>query len=133
MLPVRGQVVVVEQVGLDRWTLDQSDPDLITYVVPRLDTIILGGTAEEGDEDLAVRPATAEQVLARCAAVVPEIAGARVVAQRVGLRPARPVVRLETEARAGGPVVHCYGHGGAGVTLAHGCAQDVVGLLAQYA
>jgi D-amino-acid oxidase len=27
--------------------------------------------------------------------------------------------------------VHCYGHGGAGVTLAHGCAADVVGLLAR--
>jgi D-amino-acid oxidase len=133
LLPVRGQVVVVEQVGLERWTLDQSDPDVVTYVVPRLDTIVLGGTAEEGDEDLAVRPVTAEQVLARCAAVVPEIAGARVLAHRVGLRPGRPVVRLETEDRSAGPVVHCYGHGGAGVTLAHGCAQDVVGLLAQYA
>jgi D-amino-acid oxidase len=133
MLPVRGQVVVVEQVGLERWTLDQSDPELVTYVVPRLNTIVLGGTAEEGDEDLVARPVTAEQVLDRCAAVVPEIAGARVLAHRVGLRPGRPVVRLETQDGPGGPVVHCYGHGGAGVTLAHGCAQDVVGLLAQYA
>jgi D-amino-acid oxidase len=133
MLPVRGQVVVVEQVGLRRWTLDQSDPQLPTYVVPRLETIVLGGTAEEGDEDLAVRPATAAQVLQRCAAVVPELAGARVLAHRVGLRPGRPAVRLETEQRARGPVVHCYGHGGAGVTLAHGCAQDVVHLLAQHA
>jgi D-amino-acid oxidase len=129
VLPVRGQVVLVEQVGLDRWTLDQSDPAALTYVIPRLDTIVLGGTAEEGDEDLAVRPLTAEQVLARCAAVVPEIAGARVLAHRVGLRPGRPAVRLELEHRAAGPVVHCYGHGGAGVTLAHGCAEDVVGLL----
>jgi D-amino-acid oxidase len=131
VLPVRGQVVLVEQVGLTRWTLDQSDPDLLTYVVPRLDTIVLGGTAEEGDEDLAVRPLTAEQVLQRCADLVPEVAGARVLAHRVGLRPGRPAVRLETEHRAGGPVVHCYGHGGAGVTLAHGCAADVVGLIAQ--
>jgi D-amino-acid oxidase len=133
LLPVRGQVVVVEQVGLRRWTLDQSDPELLTYVVPRLDTIVLGGTAEEGDEDLAVRPVTAEAVLERCAAAVPEVAGARVLAHRVGLRPGRPQVRLETEHRSGGPVVHCYGHGGAGVTLAHGCAADVVGLLAQLA
>jgi len=34
-------------------------------------------------------------------------------------------VRLE---RAG-DVVHCYGHGGAGVTLSWGCADEVVGLL----
>jgi D-amino-acid oxidase len=133
LLPVRGQVVVVEQTGLERWTLDQSDPRLLTYVVPRLTTIVLGGTAEEGDEDVAAHPATAEQVLARCAAVVPEVAGARVVAHRVGLRPGRPAVRLEAEPRAGGLVVHCYGHGGAGVTLAHGCAQDVVGLVTRRA
>ena len=43
----------------------------------------------------------------------------------VGLRPARPAVRLEAEGR----VVHCYGHGGAGVTLAWGCAGEVAALL----
>jgi D-amino-acid oxidase len=38
-------------------------------------------------------------------------------------------VRLEAEERAGGTVVHCYGHGGAGVTLAWGCAEEVAGLV----
>jgi D-amino-acid oxidase len=28
-----------------------------------------------------------------------------------------------------GDVVHCYGHGGAGVTLSWGCAGEVVELL----
>jgi D-amino-acid oxidase len=51
-----------------------------------------------------------------------------VLGEAVGLRPARPAVRLEAEPRAGGTVVHCYGHGGAGVTLAWGCAEDVVSL-----
>jgi len=124
--PVRGQIVAVEQFGLTEWLLDQADPERLTYLVPRGDTVILGGTAEEGDADPEVRPATAEAILARCAALVPQVAGARVLGHRVGLRPARPAVRLEPELRAGGPVVHCYGHGGAGVTLAYGCAQEVV-------
>ena len=44
--PVRGQVVVLEQVGLERWTLDADGP---TYVVPRSREIVVGGTAEEGE------------------------------------------------------------------------------------
>jgi len=126
LAPVRGQIVVVEQFGLTEWLLDQHDPDRLTYLVPRQRTVILGGTAEDGDNGHEVRPATADAVLARCAALDPRVAGARIVGHRVGLRPARPAVRLETELLAEGPVVHCYGHGGAGVTLAHGCAAEVV-------
>jgi D-amino-acid oxidase len=127
---VRGQVVVVEQVGLTEWLLAQDDPAALTYVVPRERTVVLGGVAEEGSEVLEPDPATAQAVLARCAALVPELAGARVLEHRVGLRPARPAVRLEAGRLADGRrVVHDYGHGGAGVTLAYGCALDVVALV----
>ena len=131
LTPVRGQVVVVEQFGLTDWLLDQHDPEQLTYLVPRRNTVILGGTAEEGQENLEVRPATAEAIRARCAALVPAAGGARIVSHRVGLRPARPAVRLDTEFLAEGPVVHCYGHGGAGVTLSYGCAADVAEHVAQ--
>ncbi len=119
--PVRGQVVVVEQVGLDRWTLDGGG---LTYVVPRAAEIVLGGTDVEGEWSRTPDPEVAEQVLHRACALVPELEGARVVRHKVGLRPARPEVRLERV----GEVIHCYGHGGAGVTLSWGCADDVVGL-----
>lgn len=124
--PVRGQIVVVEQFGLTEWLLDQSDPERLTYLVPRGNTVILGGTADEGDEDLEVRPAVADAILARCRALAPEVADARILGHRVGARPARPAVRLETELRPEGPVIHSYGHGGAGVTLSYGCADEVV-------
>jgi D-amino-acid oxidase len=123
---VRGQIVVVEQTGLDEWLLDQSDPEQLLYVVPRERDIVLGGTAQEGDEDTRPDPATAAAIRARCEGAVPALRGARVVREAVGLRPARPSVRLEAEAHAGGTVVHCYGHGGAGVTLAWGCAEEVL-------
>ncbi|MBC2934095.1 FAD-dependent oxidoreductase [Nocardioides sp. zg-1228] len=119
--PVRGQVVVVEQVGLDRWTLDGGG---LTYVVPRSAEIVLGGTDVEGEWSRTPDPEVARQVLHRACALVPELEGARVLRHKVGLRPARPAVRLERV----GEVIHCYGHGGAGVTLSWGCADDVVGL-----
>jgi D-amino-acid oxidase len=128
--PVRGQVVVVEQVGIREWVVDDGDGRALTYVVPRVDEVVVGGTAEEGADDMAVDPRTAAGILERATALVPELAGARVLRHKVGLRPARPTVRLEAERRDGRTVVHCYGHGGAGVTLSWGCAADVVALAA---
>ena len=133
LLAVRGQILHVEQTGVDEWLLDQSDPERLLYVVPRERDVVLGGTAQEGDEDVAVDPATAAAIRARCEAAVPALRGARVLREAVGLRPARPAVRLETEARADGTIVHCYGHGGAGVTLAWGCAEEVTALVAPVA
>jgi D-amino-acid oxidase len=128
LLPVRGQVVLVEQFGLQRWMLDETDPLDPTYVVPRRDIVVVGGTAVDGDEDRAVRPDVADAILRRASELVPDLARARVVAHRVGLRPGRSAVRLEVDPSEG-HIVHCYGHGGAGVTLAYGCAQDVVRLV----
>ena len=124
--PVRGQVVYVEQFGLDRWWLDEGGP---TYVVPRSTDIVVGGTDDEGDWNLSPSPEIAARILDRAAALVPELAAARVLRHRVGLRPARPAVRLEREELGGGAVVHCYGHGGAGVTLSWGCADEVAALV----
>lgn len=127
LVAVRGQVVVVEQVGLTEWVLDEGPGEELTYVVPRRRHVVLGGTAVEGAEDPDPDPQIARRVLERCRALVPVLDEARVVAHRVGLRPARPAVRLETEhPPSGPPIVHCYGHGGAGVTLSWGCAEDVV-------
>lgn len=122
VFPVRGQVVVLEHFGLDRWWLDGAGP---TYVVPRSDTVVVGGTAEEDDWSRTPSPETAEQILDRAARLVPQVRQARVVQHRVGLRPARPEVRVERV----GDVVHCYGQGGAGVTVSWGCADEVVRLL----
>ena len=122
--PVRGQVVVVNGVDLDQWWLDATGP---TYVVPRERTVVVGGTDEAGDWSRTPSPETATEILRRATRLVPELADATVVGHRVGLRPVRPSVRLEAEGR----VIHCYGHGGAGVTLSWGCANEVRQLAAQ--
>jgi D-amino-acid oxidase len=121
--PVRGQVVYVSQVGLEEWLLDSSSS--LTYVVPRSADIVLGGTDEEGDWSRTPSPETAAAILERARALVPALSDARVIKHRVGLRPARPSVRVERI----GSVIHCYGHGGAGVTLSWGTADEVVSLV----
>lgn len=128
--PIRGQVVIIEQVGLDEWWIDD---DTLSYAIPRSETIVLGGTADQGNWSRVPDPATAQAIVARCAAMVPEFGRrferARVVAHRVGLRPGRPTVRLEEERIGDSRVVHCYGQGGSGVTLSWGCADEVAALV----
>ena len=123
--PVQGQVVLVEQVGLERWWLDSVTHESPTYVVPRSRDIVVGGTDVEGEWSRTPSPEVAAAILRRALRLVPALAGAEVLGHRVGLRPARPEVRLEQV----GDVVHCYGHGGAGVTLSWGCAAEVAALL----
>lgn len=120
--PVRGQVVYVEQTGVERWWLDGSGP---TYVVPRSRDVVVGGTEEVGEWSRTPSAETAREILERAEALVPGISKGRVLRHKVGLRPHRQAVRLERV----GSVVHCYGQGGAGVTLSWGCADEVVSLL----
>jgi D-amino-acid oxidase len=126
--PVRGQVVVLENPGLTEWWCDEDEADGPLYALPRGDHVVVGGTADDGNWDTTPDPSVAERILQRATAVDPRLRGAVVRAHRVGLRPARPRVRLETvvEPEVGRAVVHCYGHGGAGVTLSWGCADDVL-------
>ena len=122
VVPVRGQVLYVEQVGLERWWLDGAGP---TYVIPRVHDIVVGGTDQEGEWSRTPAPEQAAEILERAARLVPALREARVLRHKVGLRPVRPAVRLERVGR----VVHCYGHGGAGVTLSWGAAEEVAALV----
>ena len=64
--------------------------------------------------------------------VAPRISADNVIREVVGHRPYRPsgfVVKSEQFDEK--KVVHNYGHGGAGVTLSWGCADEVVRLLSQ--
>jgi D-amino-acid oxidase len=130
LVPIRGQVVRVAQVGIERFWLDDYGPGGVTYIVPRANDCILGGTADEGSEDLTPDPATAAAIIERCAALEPRLRDAEILEHKVGLRPGRPTVRLEAEQWAPGKLlIHNYGHGGAGVTLSWGCAAEVLRLV----
>jgi D-amino-acid oxidase len=124
--PIRGQVVWTTNPGITEWWSDEGDPSLLTYVLPQTRHVVVGGIAADGDWSTTPDDATGAEILARATALVPALRSATVLSQRVGLRPARPAVRLETVPGPEGTTVHCYGHGGSGVTLSWGCASDVL-------
>jgi D-amino-acid oxidase len=130
VVPVRGRVVIVRRPpGLGDRLFGWVEGQRLSYIIPRRDGVLLGGTYEPGETSLTSDPSAAAEIQRRCAEVEPSLAAAEVLAERVGLRPVRPAVRLELEERPGGrAVVHNYGHGGSGYSLSWGCAEEVAEL-----
>lgn len=133
MFPIQGQIVCVECAAVDRFSIAEDDTEGARYVIPRSRDVVVGGTAVEGSWDVDPSPVLGARLLERAVELEPRLAGARVLAHRVGLRPARPAVRLEAEVLGDRVVIHNYGHGGSGVTVAWGCAEEVVRLATQVA
>ncbi|WP_436535231.1 FAD-dependent oxidoreductase [Actinoplanes sp. HUAS TT8] len=125
LYPVRGQLVVVENPGITEFFSEEtgSSPHL-THWYPFGDRLVLGGTAQPDIWDRQPDSTMAEAIIRRCSEIEPSLCSATILAHRVGLRPTRARVRVESHGR----VIHNYGHGGAGVTLSWGCAEEVVAL-----
>ena len=125
--PVRGQIIYIDQdPGFGRF--DQQ-PETLTYTIPRRDCTVLGGTAQSDDWSLDLRDSDRETILQKCEAVWPELDRSKIIGESVGLRASRSEVRLESEKVDGTLIIHNYGHGGAGVTLSWGCADEVTRML----
>ncbi|ALD64195.1 ABC transporter substrate-binding protein [Arthrobacter sp. LS16] len=127
--PIRGQVVrLANTKKLTQWLCDDDYPQGVSYIIPRREDIIVGGTDTANDWNREVEPQTSVDILERAAKLVPELEGLEVLEHKVGLRPARETIRLDHVAGHPLPVIAAYGHGGAGVTLSWGTAQRVVEL-----
>ncbi len=129
VFPVRGQIVRVTNPGLELSVRDEKHPGGRAYVHPRSKDCILGGTLEPGSWDTEPDSTETAAILERCIDISPPLADAQVLESVVGLRPGRPEVRLELDHDLlPVPVIHNYGHGGAGITIGWGCADDVAAL-----
>lgn len=128
--PVRGQLVIVENPGIEQFFAEHTDGvhDL-TYLLPMGVHVVLGGSIEEDQSGRVVDPEIARGILDRCTRIMPALRGARLIEHRVGIRPTRPRVRLERDDAGAVPVVHNYGHGGSGVGLSWGCARSAARLV----
>ena len=124
--PHRGQVAIVPKIDLGCAIVCDEPP--LMYAIPRANDCVFGGTNELSN-DRDIDPAVTSRIVAECSRVL-KINNPQVLAERVGLRPFRKSgVRLERDRlRDGRPVIHNYGHGGAGFTLSWGCAREAVSL-----
>ena len=128
--PAKGHVLVVDNPGFHE-NIVMTRKDNFTHIFPWGDRCILGGVYQAGNADLTPDPTITQDILRRVSALEPAFENVVILGVRTGLRPVRPCVRLEMEKIKGGKhVIHNYGHGGAGYTLARGCAEDVLGLVA---
>lgn len=130
MSAIRGQLVVVENPGIDEFFQDDGHGENLTYILPHGDHVVLGGCATDPDDDLERDPETTKRmIIKRCAEIEPKLWDAQVITTREGLRPTRAEVRTERVDLNGVPLIHNYGHGGAGLTLSWGCAKEVQRLI----
>jgi D-amino-acid oxidase len=122
IIPVRGQVALIETRTDFPIYLDNEKP---LYLVPRKDAMIIGGTYEENLYEEKTESSTIEKILNTAYEVFPELKQQKVIGSWAGLRPYRPTVRVEKENN----IIHDYGHGGSGFTIAFGCADEVMKLV----
>ncbi|XP_015603655.1 D-aspartate oxidase [Cephus cinctus] len=130
--PIRGQVCRVDASW--QFEVHLSDDDNGNYIIPNMNSVVLGGTHQAGDYNLQVSQEDSNFILKGCYRMSPALQKSRILKEWVGLRPGRMQVCLKLEilrSKNGENylVIHNYGHGGSGVTLSWGCAQDVVKIL----
>jgi len=128
--PARGVVLLSRPKVAPDFILDADNPEGLAYIVPRRDCQVLGGTYEPHKTDMIATEQEVAAIFRRCCKLFPSLAQTRIETVKVGLRPSRSGIRLALEKyQDGGLLIHNYGHGGSGVTVSWGCAEEVVTLL----
>ncbi|XP_064624230.1 D-amino-acid oxidase-like [Lineus longissimus] len=131
--PGRGQVTKVHAQWIKHHVVAEKANGEVSYILPCPDFVALGGVVQKGNWNRDVCPDDKKQIWEGCCQLIPSLRDAKIIEDRVGLRPLRDEVRLESE-QITTPigkkwVVHNYGHGGAGVTLHWGCGKEAAKLV----
>lgn len=129
LVPVKGQLVVVTNPGVTTFFAERGDLKDLFYWMPQGDKVVIGGTAYEQFLNHEPDPHQRGRMLGKAMKIDQRFASAKVLAERVGLRPYRKTVRFGFDDLAPMRVFHNYGHGGSGVSLSWGCAQEVAAAL----
>lgn len=104
------------------------------YLIPRGDTIVVGGSYLEGDTELSIRIDERERLLQNGINMGIDVEKSKIIGEWTGFRPFRETVRCEIEtgvafSKNGIKVVHSYGYGGSGWTVYVGAAKECADLV----
>lgn len=124
LYPAKGQLVVVENPGVQDFFAERGDLTNLFYWMPQGEKVVIGGTAEVNFEHRDIDRYQVDRMLQKAQALEARFASSKVIDTRVGFRPCRATVRLEPD-RSDEKLIHNYGHGGSGVSISWGCAQDL--------
>ncbi|KAF2868692.1 FAD dependent oxidoreductase [Massariosphaeria phaeospora] len=140
LYPTRGQTVLITEPATPIPRMYFRSPKRVdpetTYVFPRPlgGGVILGGSRQADNWSAEPDMELAQDIMRRCVELAPELGRVedlQVVSHNVGLRPSRiggPRIELERSSHRV-PVVHNYGHSGAGYQSSWGTAERAVELV----
>nr|XP_012216602.1 PREDICTED: D-aspartate oxidase [Linepithema humile] len=130
LVSLRGQVLKVKAPWIKLFFYGELD----TYVIPGVDGMVtLGGSRNYDSENMKICPHESAGIRERCETLVPSLRNAEILQQKVGFRPHREGgarigegIRITNAHSKPAIIVHNYGHGGYGVSMAPGTAMESI-------